>query len=87
MLLSGTHIPYPEQAGAIDLLARRNGPSPEEVLRRIGGSVEVQGYEPVDDRPDFEQMEMLRRHRRPLVGHLHHLTGREHQEINAQVSR
>lgn len=84
-LLSGLRCASPEQAAAIDQLARDLGVDALEVYQRVLG----------DDSPpppgapeetEFERRERLRRERRRLVGRLHHLTDRDYSELQQWVN-
>jgi superfamily II DNA or RNA helicase len=84
-LLSGLRCAGPEQAAAIDQLARDLGLEPVEVYQRVMGDESVMLPGPPQE-TEFERRERLRRERRRLVGRLHHATQRDYSEIQQWVN-
>jgi superfamily II DNA or RNA helicase len=86
-LLSGVPLRNPDDADAVERLARSTGLSPMEVWMRISTDDTISANEEAADGPaGFEVRDQLRRERHRLVGRLHHLTNEGHREISARIN-
>jgi superfamily II DNA or RNA helicase len=87
-VLSGLPLPNPDDADAVERLARSTGLPAAEIWRRISseGDEEADGTASADAPANFEKRKQLRVERQRLVGRLHHLNGEEHRDINARIN-
>jgi superfamily II DNA or RNA helicase len=84
-LLSGLPLPNPEDADAVDRLARTTGRSAAEIWSLISTDRTIVVTNPGNE-AGFEAREKLRRERSRLVGRLHHLINESHRDINARIN-
>ncbi len=84
-IMGGTRFSDPDQAAAVETLARTLALDPAEVLSRLG-VMPGDALSGSDSEPDFVAREKLRRRRKRLVGQLHHATGRGYEEIQRQIN-
>lgn len=84
-LMGGLRFRDPEEATAINTLARTLGQDPEEIYRRLLGD-----QQPVlpalPDETEFDRRRRLRVERKRLVGHLHHRSHRDYAEIQTWIN-
>lgn len=89
-LLSGALVEDPQLAYAVDVLARRQGISPQEVLRSLPGRQMPQDVVASIDEPEFERRARLAKDRDRLARRLAYLAGMEfkdvHQTVNGMVA-
>lgn len=74
-VVSGTEVPDPDTAFAIEALARAQGIPVEQAWRRWSGTSSAPVIEEVTDEPDFQRRKRLRNERNKLVRRLHYILG------------